>query len=96
MRIDKNAPDFIAWEDINGIDDVKKEIVEIIDYLKNPALLRCESSSQDHASLILFVSFARFFGHTISQAAGSGTDWGSAPGRVTRYREDPSGEIYRS
>lgn len=40
MRIDKDAPDFIAWEDINGIDEVKKEIVEIIDYLKNPALLR--------------------------------------------------------
>lgn len=40
VRIDKNAPDFIAWEDINGIDDVKREIVEIIDYLKNPALLR--------------------------------------------------------
>ena len=40
VKIDKDAPDFIAWEDINGIDSVKKEIVEIIDYLKNPALLR--------------------------------------------------------
>lgn len=40
VRIDMDAPDFIAWEDINGIDEVKKEIVEIIDYLKNPALLR--------------------------------------------------------
>eukprot|EP00877_Chromochloris_zofingiensis_P008651 jgi/Chrzof1/4039/Cz13g18040.t1 len=38
--IDTSSPDFIAWDDINGIDEVKKEIEEIIDYLKNPALLR--------------------------------------------------------
>jgi len=40
VRIDMQAPDFIAWDDINGIDAVKKEIVEIIDYLKNPAKQR--------------------------------------------------------
>lgn len=40
MNIDTAGPDFIAWDDIHGIDEVKKEIEEIIDYLKNPALLR--------------------------------------------------------
>lgn len=38
VRIDMKAPDFIAWDDINGIDAVKREIEEIIEYLKNPAL----------------------------------------------------------
>lgn len=38
--IDTAGPDFISWGDINGIDEVKREIEEIIDYLKNPALLR--------------------------------------------------------
>ncbi|KAI8464373.1 MAG: hypothetical protein J3K34DRAFT_526266 [Monoraphidium minutum] len=38
--IDTTGPDFISWNDINGIDEVKREIEEIIDYLKNPALLR--------------------------------------------------------
>ena len=42
MRIDKKAPDFIAWDDINGIDSVKREIEEIIEYLKNPALMRSQ------------------------------------------------------
>mmetsp|Transcript_3123 Transcript_3123/g.6809 ORF Transcript_3123/g.6809 Transcript_3123/m.6809 type:complete len:1041 (+) Transcript_3123:95-3217(+) len=40
VRIDTNSPDFIPWDEIHGIDEVKKEILEIIDYLKNPALLR--------------------------------------------------------
>ncbi|KAG1666581.1 hypothetical protein FOA52_000548 [Chlamydomonas sp. UWO 241] len=40
VRVDASQPDFISWEDINGIDEVKREITEIIDYLKNPALLR--------------------------------------------------------
>jgi cell division protease FtsH len=38
--IDTSGPEFIGWDDINGIDEVKQEIEEIIDYLKNPALLR--------------------------------------------------------
>lgn len=42
VRIDKKAPDFIAWDDINGIDSVKREIEEIIEYLKNPALMRSQ------------------------------------------------------
>lgn len=40
VTIDTGSPDFIKWDDINGIDEVKKEITEIIDYLKDPALLR--------------------------------------------------------
>jgi len=40
VRIDTTGPDYIPWEDINGIDEVKREISEIIDYLKNPGLLR--------------------------------------------------------
>eukprot|EP00983_Pelagomonas_calceolata_P045080 1139547-Pelagomonas_calceolata.AAC.7 len=40
VRIDQDAPDFIPWDEIHGIDEVKLEITEIIDYLKNPALLR--------------------------------------------------------
>ncbi|KAG2437047.1 hypothetical protein HYH02_011309 [Chlamydomonas schloesseri] len=40
VRIDTSGPDFIKWDDINGIDEVKKEINEIIEYLRNPALLR--------------------------------------------------------
>jgi hypothetical protein len=34
--IDTSGPEFIGWDDINGIDEVKQEIEEIIDYLKNP------------------------------------------------------------
>ena len=40
VSIDQEAPDFIPWDEIHGIDEVKLEITEIIDYLKNPALLR--------------------------------------------------------
>ncbi|GLI67098.1 hypothetical protein VaNZ11_011303 [Volvox africanus] len=40
VRIDTTSPDFIKWDDINGIDEVKNEITEIIEYLRNPALLR--------------------------------------------------------
>ncbi|GIL84930.1 hypothetical protein Vretimale_9765 [Volvox reticuliferus] len=40
IRIDTTSPDFIKWDDINGIDEVKNEITEIIEYLRNPALLR--------------------------------------------------------
>ena len=34
VRIDTGSPDFIKWDDINGIDEVKKEINEIIEYLR--------------------------------------------------------------
>lgn len=34
VKIDTTAPDFIKWDDINGIDGVKQEITEIIDYLQ--------------------------------------------------------------
>jgi hypothetical protein len=34
VRIDTTSPDFIAWDDINGIDEVKSEITEIIEYLR--------------------------------------------------------------
>lgn len=44
--IDTTGPDFISWNDINGIDEVKREIEEIIDYLKNPALLRLRGVSR--------------------------------------------------
>lgn len=40
VRIDTGGPDFIPWEEIHGIDEVKREIQEIIEYLKNPGLLR--------------------------------------------------------
>lgn len=40
VRIDMTGPDFIPWDEIHGIDEVKREITEIIDYLKNPGLLR--------------------------------------------------------
>ncbi|MEW5306932.1 MAG: hypothetical protein WDW36_009362 [Sanguina aurantia] len=40
VNIDKQSPDFIAWDDINGIDAVKDEINEVIQFLKNPALLQ--------------------------------------------------------
>ncbi|KAG2495020.1 hypothetical protein HYH03_006952 [Edaphochlamys debaryana] len=40
VRIDTDSPDFIKWDDINGIDEVKNEITEIIEYLRNPGLLR--------------------------------------------------------
>lgn len=46
VSIDRNSPDFIAWEDINGIDSVKREIEEIIDYLKNPSLLSMRGISR--------------------------------------------------
>ncbi|KAG1670583.1 hypothetical protein FOA52_012156 [Chlamydomonas sp. UWO 241] len=46
VRIDTAAPDFIEWDDINGIDAVKKEIVEVIEYLKNPGLLRQKGVSR--------------------------------------------------
>uniref|UniRef100_A0A383VRP6 AAA+ ATPase domain-containing protein n=1 Tax=Tetradesmus obliquus TaxID=3088 RepID=A0A383VRP6_TETOB len=44
--IDTSGPEFIGWDDINGIDEVKAEIEEIIDYLKNPALLRLRGVSR--------------------------------------------------
>lgn len=44
--IDTSGPEFIGWDDINGIDEVKQEIEEIIDYLKNPALLRLRGVSR--------------------------------------------------
>lgn len=46
VSIDTAGPDFIPWSDIHGIDEVKKEIEEIIDYLKNPALLRLRGVSR--------------------------------------------------
>jgi hypothetical protein len=44
--IDTSSPEFIGWDDISGIDEVKAEIEEIIDYLKNPALLRLRGVSR--------------------------------------------------
>jgi cell division protease FtsH len=46
VTIDTDSPDFIAWDDINGIDEVKGEIQEIIDYLKDPSLLRLRGVSR--------------------------------------------------
>jgi len=46
VRIDTTGPEFIPWDEIHGVDEVKREIGEIIDYLKNPGLLRQQGVSR--------------------------------------------------